>query len=766
MLHALTIFTSAFLLFLLQPLIAKQILPWFGGTAAVWTVCLAFFQLVLLGGYLYADRLSRLPLRRQALIHTVLVLLACLMLPVMPDAAWKPVAADDPSLRILALLAATIGLPYAMLSTTGPLVQSWFALSRSVGEHRADSQPAGPRPADPRTASVYRLFALSNLASLIALLAYPFVIEPLVRVRTQAWAWSAGFVLYAVLVIAVAWRTVRAVEAAQPVRDARAGTPEGEVASDPNATTPSAAPPTWADQTLWLLLAALGTVMLLTVTTHVTQDVASVPFLWIVPLALYLLSFILCFDSDFWYRRWFWWPAVIVLAPAMAWFLRAGNGVLPIMKALPLFCGGLFAICMFCHGELVRARPAPQWLTRFYLMISLGGAVGGLSVGLLAPRVFSGAWELPLALMACGLLLWRVARAHLAAPMVLLCAVFVGGLIAVAQGRLRLSLGETLVLAGGLTALLVVLMAVLRRSVRAVAPLLAGLSFVFCGWFAWNYHDFIGRDTARMERNFYGVLRVREYGTPGAEDHLRLLVHGIISHGEQYPHPSLRGKATSYYGESSGVGLAIEQLAALRGRPLRIGVIGLGVGTLAAYGQPGWTIRYYEINPAVLDIAQQQFSYLRDTRARVDTVLGDARLMLEQEAARGERQAFDLLVIDAFSSDSIPVHLLTREALATYQRHLQPDGVMAFHISNRYLDLGPVVAQLAQDAGLQATLVEDHPDRETHYWQKTTDYVLVTRDPALLQSAAWRERGSAIEPRAGLSTWTDDYNDLWGVLRR
>ncbi|RZI91368.1 MAG: hypothetical protein EOP78_15520, partial [Variovorax sp.] len=389
LLCASTIFVSAFLLFLVQPLIARQILPWFGGSAAVWTLCLVFFQVLLLLGYFYADRLSRRPLATQAVVHALLLVAACAMLPVIPDAALKPTGQDDPAAGVLAVLAATIGLPYLAVCTTGPLVQSWVARL-----HAGDA---------PRQARVYRLFALSNLAALVALVVYPFVLEPAFTLHAQAVAWSAGFGLFAVLAIV----SVVAVRKARPDRiGSEAVVPGAAAAGAQAARLP------WALQVLWLVLAALGTVALLAVSAFITQDIASVPLLWIVPLALYLLSFVLCFDSDRWYRRWLFWPAVLLLTPAMGWYLSTPQRSLPIAAAIGLFCTGLLAICMFANGELARARPGPAQLTRFYLLLALGGAAGGIFAGVLAPHLFNGYWELPASLAVPGLVMLWLSRAR------------------------------------------------------------------------------------------------------------------------------------------------------------------------------------------------------------------------------------------------------------------------------------------------------------------------------------------------------------------
>lgn len=677
LLYAATIFVSAFLLFLVQPIIAKQILPWFGGSAAVWTTCMVFFQLVLLAGYAYADGLTRLSARTQALVHSTLLVAACAVLPIVADPAWKPGGDGDPSARILLLLAQTIGLPYFLVSTTGPLVQSWYA--------RAHADAA-------RQSAVYRLFALSNLASLLALIAYPFAIEPRVSSLGQSRAWSAGFVVFAALVLMTAWAMSRRTRAGIPwsgVRGTGAGAAPG----------PSA-------YALWLALSALGTVFLLGITTHLTQNVASVPFLWIMPLSLYLLTFILCFDGHGWYRRWLFWPVLLALLPAMAWGLVTDRGVLHFRIALALYGAGLFVVCMFCHGELVRAKPAPRWLTRFYLMVALGGALGGLFVGLVAPRVFNGYWELPIALVA-----------------------------------------------GALAAVIV-----MRHALPAL-PIAAFASACIAAWFGVSYVQFMRDDALLMRRNFYGTIRVKQTGPDAGRATVRRMMHGVILHGEQYTSGEWRYRPTTYYGETSGAGLAL-----LLARPgvKRVGVVGLGAGTLAAYGKPGDAIRYYEINAQVLDAARRLFTYLEDSKADVRVVLGDARLVLERELEAGQPQGFDVLVVDAFSSDAIPVHLITREALAVYRRHVRPGGVIAFHVTNRYLDLAPVVKQLADEAGMRAVLVSDTPSDDA---LSSTDYVLVTDNRDFLAEPAVLVRSKPIETIAGLEPWTDDYNNLFRILK-
>ncbi|GAA4351186.1 fused MFS/spermidine synthase [Variovorax defluvii] len=672
-----TIFTSAFLLFLVQPLIAKQILPWFGGSAAVWSVCMVFFQFALLAGYAYADWLARrLAPRTQAWVHGALLLASLAFLPVLADPWWKPAGTDEPMLRILGLLVATIGLPYFLLSTTGPLVQSWVTRT-------------------PWGAQVYRYFSLSNLASLAALLCYPVLIEPRSTVPQQAWAWSTAYGLFVLLCgattvyVARCWPGMVVPMMAAPAADADAA------AAAAAAPTPR---PRRIDQFLWLLLPALGTWLLLAVTNHVTQNVAPVPFLWVLPLSVYLLSFILSFDGERWYRR----PFVLPLAAAMlllgAYALQDEIGS-AWRTGLPIFVGGLFLLCLCLHGETARLRPGPAYLTRFYLMLSLGGALGGALVGLGAPYVLPAFYELGIGLVLCAL-------------------------AAIVVWRHR------------------------RLGVLAGLTLAAG-----CGWYLSEQvrDDALAR---RLDRNFYGAMMVHDAGTE-ENDRVRRLHHGMTLHGEQYLSAANRRWPGSYYSKTSGVGRAIDSAPA---EPRRVGVIGLGAGTLAAYGRPGDVYRFYEINQRVFDLADSEFSYLRDSDARIERVLGDARLALEREAP----QRFDVLAVDAFSGDSVPAHLLTVEALDIYLRHLKPDGVIAFHVSNRYLHLDTVVSAIARARGLHAVLMEDNPeatDVERSIW------MLVARDPQALQRETIREGITPYEPANGIVPWTDDFNNLFSVLR-
>jgi hypothetical protein len=509
-------------------------------------------------------------------------------------------------------------MPYFLLSTTSPLVQAWFA-RRFPGR------------------SPYRLFALSNLASMLALLGYPFLLEPWVVTRAQAWGWSAGYVLFVGLCAIAGYASLK-----PPATAA--------VAPDAPAVTGDDVPPTLARQMLWIALAATGSLLLLAISNHVTQNVATVPLLWIVPLSLYLLTFILCFDGTGWYKRDIFLSMVAAALGVMAWTQADTALTHELGLQVAVFCIGLFLACMFCHGELVRLKPAPRYLTRFYLMISLGGALGSVVVGLLAPLVLPAYFELVAGIVLCTLLLlWQVRRDH---------PVF---------------------------------------RVLGVASLIAAIG---CG--VWTVREFYD-GTIVATRNFYGVLRVWQTGD--AETGRRTLIHGTIMHGNQYRDPALRKEPTTYYTAASGIGRAIESLHP-RLEPLKVGIIGLGTGTIAAWGAKGDVYRFYDINPSVVEIAKRDFTYLSDSEATIETALGDARLVLEREPPQG----FDVLAIDAFSSDAIPVHLMTSEALAIYRKHMKPSGIIAFHVTNRYLDLVPVVEALARAHGLVAAFISDNGD--------------------------------------------------------
>ena len=665
-LYATAIFLGAFLLFLVQPIIAKQILPWFGGSAAVWATCMVFFQMVLLVGYAYADFTTRrLTPKRQAILHVTLLVLSLLVLPITPDVAWKPQGEENPSWRILGLLTLTIGLPYFILSTTSPLLQAWFA-------RRFHIVP-------------YRLFALSNLASLLALLAYPVAVEPWVTTYIQSIAWSVCYALFVALCAYAAVSSARA---------------ESLSAVAPVAETVAEPPPRPLRQLTWLMLAAMASFLLLAFTNHICQNVASLPFLWILPLSLYLATFILCFDHPRWYRRNVFLLLAAVLLPLMAWYSDSLN----LKVVVPMYLAGLFVCCMFCHGELTLLKPAPRYLTRYYLMISLGGAIGGLLVGLVAPYVLTGYFELAIGLIACALLL--LYRTFRMAWWAMLVSAGVVGATAYGAGK-------------------------------AV--------------------DYQIANSRIMMRNFYSVLKTRETEEPTP---FRSLVHGGIMHGGQLMSPQYRLRPSSYFGTSSGYG---RMFASLPDTPRKVGVIGLGAGSIIAYARKGDTFRFYEINPQVVDVANREFTFMQDTPAKIEVVLGDGRLSLEREPS----QQFDVLAMDAFSGDSIPMHLLTRQAMEIYLRHLKPGGVLAFQATNRFINIAPIVASLAAEFGLAAVLVTDFPENEEgpNYWTASTDQVLVTTNRKLLEADPIHSVATEISVPPGFRVWTDDFNNLLRVLK-
>lgn len=675
-----TVFLSAFLLFQVQPLIARLILPWFGGSAAVWATCMLFFQLVLLLGYLYAHwTTSHLAPNRQVFLHAGLLAVSLLTLPITPSAVWKPAGGQDPTLGILGLLGATVGLPYFLLSTTGPLVQAWYARATR-----------GRLP--------YRLFALSNFASLLALLSYPPLVEPYLATRNQTLVWSAAYGIFAALAVASGLRSRHS----------------GAVIAIGAAETSDAAGPAPAlgERMMWIALPACASAMLLAITNHLTQDVAAIPFLWILPLALYLLSFVLSFDAAGWYRRWPYMAALALALGGMSYRLWSDEHLSGLQATIALFTVGFFVCCMFCHGELARRKPHPRYLTSFYLMMSVGGALGGVFVGLIAPYLFVGNFELPISIALCILLALHVLFYDAGSP-------FRGG-------RLIWAWCLFAAFAAGCGGLMINVTRQWTAGARVVA------------------------------RNFYGGLRVSDVEGDEGEAGYRKLLHGNIDHGEQSLDPSLAKEPTTYYCRDSGVGFALKE-AALRG-PVRAGVVGLGAGTLAAYARPGDYYRFYEINPLVIRLATTQFTFTRQAASTVEFALGDARLSLEREAP----QNFDVLAVDAFSGDSIPVHLLTREAFALYFRHLKPDGVLAVHISNRYLDLRPVMKQAAKAFGKQAREIDTDDNEDRTCFGCT--WVLVTGQRGYFGRPIF-ELAKSLDTSRDLKIWTDDYSNLFRILK-
>ena len=678
---SLTIFWGAFLLFLVQPLIARFILPWFGGGPAVWTTCMLFFQLLLLGGYAYAHfSISRLTPRRQVITHLVLLALAVALLPITPGDAWKPTDGSHAAGHILLLLLCCLGLPYLVLSATGPLLQAWFS------------------KANPGV-SPYRLYALSNVGSLLALLIYPFYLEPQLSRQAQADGWSWGLAIYAGL---TAWCGLK-VWKSSATDDETARTAEVE------------APASAWRKLLWFALPACGVMLLLAITNKLCQDIAVVPFLWVLPLSLYLLSFIISFDSPRWYHRAFWLPLLAALLGMVLWNLYQAESHPDITPLATLYLGTLFVACMVCHGEVYRLRPGASRLTGFYLSLSAGGAAGGLFVALVAPFVFPDYFELHLALFLTAALVLLVLRQDPTLPL--------------REGRARWAWAVPFV---ALAALGYGLVDVATTSLRG---------------------------SLSTTRGFYGVLKVNDNDADIAGAHHLTLQHGATIHGLQYVDPEKRTDPSSYYTSTSGIGRLLRAHKPGGGR--RVGAIGLGCGTLAAWGRAGDTFRFYEINDDVARLATSTFTYLKDSKAKTELVMGDARLSMEREAD----QQYDVIVLDAFSSDAIPVHLLTLEAFDHYKRHLKPDGAIVVHVSNRYLDLHPVVYRIADKIGFPAITIDDNDTAYEEAGFYGSDWIIMTRNQVLLQQPLIRDvTAEAVEFPARIMYWTDERSDLLSIL--
>jgi hypothetical protein len=750
---ALATFVSAFLLFQVQLLLGKEVLPLFGGASAVWTVCVFVFQLLFLAGYGYSHGLvTRLPLRKQIIVHGSLLGVSAIVIAVLASLRsapigsainWQPSPGADPTWAISEFLLSAIGLPFFLLSATSPLLQHWFA-------------QAGPKRLP------YRLYALSNAGSLLGLLSYPCLVEPHIPLSAQRWTWVAGYGLFLVCYFFSA-RTV--------VRSAAPTELKQKIIPDLRALGTSVG---WPLRRQWIGLAACASVLLLATTNLVCQDIAVSPFLLVLQLSLYLLSFIVCFENDRWYRREIFYPAFGV-AVAFVILISLPNAAYSFMTQLAAYSAVLFAGCMVCHGEAARTRPQSESLTEFYLCIAIGGTLGGVAVGLLAPRIFPNYWEYPLGVLGCVAALWSVSvrdrsswwyRGRASLALLLLAGV---PLLAPAVlsplwsqvARLPRSIG--LYAAAVLTAG-AILLYTMERGARqtAPAPTMARnaarlvLALLTAGLLipqkAALYH------VIASSRNFYGVLSVVD-----VDDNYLALRYGSTVHGFQYRDPQRARLATGYYGPASGANIVIRNWPQ---HPVRVGLVGMGVGTLAALAQSGDVFRFYEINPDVYKLStgqQPSFTYLRDSPGRIEVVLGDARLTLEREARSGELQNFDVLVLDAFSSDAIPMHLLTREAFQVYAKHLRgPGSVIAVHISNQTLDLRSVLAGIARDFGFHAVRVE--PLIPTGPFSQS-DWILLSRDAAAISGAEIVKHSEAFPARTHPIFWTDDYCDLLSVMR-
>jgi SAM-dependent methyltransferase len=661
---ATAIFLSSGLLFLIEPIAAKRILPLLGGSAAVWAACLVFFQAALLAGYLVAHWLAtRLSSRMQRGIYLALVAASIAQLAV---ATRIDLGADSarPIASVLRLLVVLIAIPFVTLSSSGPLLQSWYARTT--------------------TASPYRLYVTSNVGSLLGLVVYPWLIEPRASLRAQFTGLLVGMVFFGLVAAVVAARVPATRD--EHVENRARGHDAG------------------SQRLLWVGLAACGSFLLSAVTSYISQNVATIPLLWIIPLVAYLATFIIAFSDERWHPR----LAVIILAIAglagSAFRLYRGDLHTPIPVTILIHCGALFAVCLFCHNELYLRRPPAERLTSFYFHLAAGGALGAFLVGVVAPNVLIGNYDLAIGLT-------------LAVMLAVICTWLMGSFARV------LSLSLTVLMVG-----------LIYRQVKADAA-----------------------SSVYRVRNFYGTLKVDQTRNAYLSATVRNLQHGIIEHGREVFREDLIDQPTTYYGKDSGVGMAIELCCPDHAR--RIGVIGLGTGTLAAFGRPGDVIRFYDLNPAVEPIARNLFTYLRHSKARIEVVPGDARVSMTHEPP----QHYDVIAIDAFSGDAIPVHLITSEALELYRRHLNPGGVIAFHVSNRYLRLASVVRQLADHAGLSATDIHSADDDDHAVF--SAEWILVTDNSALTSAFKVSADTEDIGVPAGLRRWTDDYNSLLPILR-
>ncbi|HEX2918730.1 MAG TPA: fused MFS/spermidine synthase [Edaphobacter sp.] len=679
LLYGTTAFLSAFLLFLIEPLAAKQILPILGGSSAVWLTCLVFFQATLLLGYLYAHWLAsgvhmsdagyqRTAHRIVLGMATIALLLGLISGPGLSSSA-HPVA------TVFWSLTRTIGLPFLLLASTSPLLQRW--LSRNEAD-------ASGRPAP----VWFRLFALSNTGSLLALLAYPVVIEPYLTLRLQRTLWAAGFFVFAGL----SWLILRnqrstAVQFTEEVDTAE----------------PAPASHRW----LWFLLPMAAAMQLSAVTEHLTINIAAIPLLWVLPLAVYLVTFILAFDRPVFYRRPIVIRVLVVMLASLGYAMTKTDFSLPITLTILFFLVECFVACFFCHGETYALRPhRASESTLFYLLIAAGGATGTFLVGIAFPLIFDGNYDLAIAFFATAALALAATRRD--------------------GWTQRLLWTTATVLLFALTVML---------------------------------HLYFTRNSLASMRNFYGTLRVTQGFAPQQQAPMRTLLHGTIQHGTQIFSPEGSHQPTTYYAADSGVGLALRFCCDTPVRPRRIGVIGLGTGTVAAYGHPGDQIRFYEINPQVEPIARNLFTYLRDSPAAITVVPGDARTSLASEPP----QNFDVLAVDAFSGDAIPLHLLTTQALQLYLRHLAPHGILAFHVSNQYLDLAPELALLAQSANLTARNVITGSNQARGEFR--AEWVLMTKDPSFFDREEIATLADPIYIKPHLRLWTDDYSSLLPVLQ-
>ncbi len=732
-----TVFASAALVFLVEPMVAKLVLPQLGGSPSVWNTSLAFFQAALLAGYAYAHALQRVrSVRAQAFIHTAALIAAALVLPLRVNELFGPPSSTHPNIWLLGVLMVSIGAPFAVLSATAPLVQAWHA--RTVGAEE------GKEP--------YVLYAASNLGSLLALLAYPLVVEPLLTVHGQTFSWTWGYAAFGLLMASLAFMVSRTRDAAS--HTARVESP--------------AAPVSWKDRLIWIVLAAIPSSLMLGVTTHITTDVASAPFLWVLPLALYLGTFIIAFQD----RPVIPFDLTLVLQGAA---VAGCAALLPFGTtnfAVQLFVHltAFFLTALMCHQTLVARRPDPSRLTEFYLWMSFGGVVGGAFNAFAAPVLFNNVWEYPLVLLlSCLVRPWGRGRLPIAI-VVLLVLGAVAGLATPAINTFLLphSFGKPGIGAFTQYDLLLLLVKLCLGTAAICAFMVRSRAVVF---FAVTTVLMIGAQAAaeRVDanqtwRSFFGVLRQSETSVPALGGRVNMLAHGTTLHGAQAVDPRFRCRPMVYYAPSTPIGQVFGALQ--REKPaIRVGAVGLGTGSVSAYVRAADQLTFFEIDPLVVRISTDpaHFTYTTEcAKGPIDYVIGDARLTV----AKQPTDLYDVLLIDAFSSDAVPAHLLTVEAVRGYLTHIKPDGVLILHLSNRNLELNNPAQAVAIAAGGVALAQQYRPNAaDAAIWASPEDAVIVARSQAGLERFRGDRRWTVAKPNLA-RPWTDDYTNLAGALWR
>ncbi|MGJ8682699.1 fused MFS/spermidine synthase [Paraglaciecola sp.] len=673
------------MIFQIQPLASKVLLPLFGGGAGVWTTCLFFFQLFLLVGYFYAHTLSKLKnIKAQVLIHVCLVLCSYWVLPF--ELAHSEFSFTNPSIDIVWLLTVSIGLPFAILSATSPLMQSWFTFSRQTG-------------------NPYQLYAISNFGSFLALILYPVLVEPFVTLELQSILWTIGYVVFSILIGYIGFKLSKL----------ETGVVSEKIGREPTVNT------SIKHFVIWFLLSALGVVLLVSVTNAMSQNIPPVPFLWLSPLAIYLVTYIVCFGNIRFYKPNVW-LVIYGITAFIALFIYFIGGQFDIATQVTLYLLILFSATMVCHGELSKLKPKTEHATFFYLVISLGGVFGSFMVSFISPLIFDEFTEYPIAIFSVFIL-------------------FSFSALLKTSAKQDSSIKNTLIWFNNRTVM---------ASISGVVGVLWLLMFYSMNLL---YQQF----DLDKSRNFYGILSVKDIVQGDVEE--RRLVDGSTAHGAQ----SLNEDVTlplSYYRPNTGVELVLSELS--KDENIDVGIIGLGVGALGAYGNEGDNYHFYELNPAVIEFANRHFRFLKQSKANISVRLGDARISLQKEFDKGITHQFDVLVVDAFSGDVIPTHLLTREAFKLYHQQITSQGTIILHISNRHLDLLPVVLGNAKYLGMQALLFSTQGGKQEH----DTDWVILTNKTSILTKMDFQKtRINLADNQLYTVDWTDDYSSILPILK-